>query len=242
MNTKNRFRWSRVVVALVVVSGAAAVARPNAMAHAGLDFWNLSSLNREIEEDTAAGEEIDSASVATLRRIAIKDEIVRDLIDGDIDLLRAALVPHLNARTPNTWSAALQYPGRTDEVHLPQRDRVHGRSGRGTPGQGQDPETTGSGIRPVPPESNSSSGVIWPFAAWRPCLAASGFAASPCNPALSRGSHRTTFILHSFFTPSINPHRTWPSKAKARLPRKPARCLLMFRAVQRDTRRAALPS
>ena len=81
-----------------------------------MDFWNLSSLNREIEEDTAAGEEIDSAAAATMRRIAIKDEIVRDLIDGDIDLLRAAAqFRNLNAAYPEYLEVLhLQYPGRTD--------------------------------------------------------------------------------------------------------------------------------
>ena len=59
MRQGNRFRWYRVGVGLIVVCATAAVARPDALAHADLDFWNLPTLNQEIEESKSAGETID---------------------------------------------------------------------------------------------------------------------------------------------------------------------------------------
>jgi len=116
MRLGNRFRWYRVGVGVVVVSATVAFARPDAVAHAGLDFWNLPTLNQEIEEGAAAGEALEQASLATKNRIAIKDQIVRDLVDGDIDLPQAAD----RFRTLNTGYADYLsilhrlYPGGTD--------------------------------------------------------------------------------------------------------------------------------
>src|SRR5262245_20571518 len=120
MRQGNRFRWYRVGVGLVVVCATAAVARPDALAHADLDFWNLPTLNQEIEDGAAAGETFESASSAALRRIALKDEIVRDLIEGDIDLLGAAAqFRNLNAVDLDFLQRLrAQYPRRTDQERV----------------------------------------------------------------------------------------------------------------------------
>lgn len=116
MSPLNRIRWRRVVVGLVAVCATVAVARPDALAHAGLDFWNLPTLEQEIEDGTAAGEAIEQATLATKNRIAIKEAIVRDLVEGDIDLPQAAA----RFRTLNAVYADYLpilhklYPGRTD--------------------------------------------------------------------------------------------------------------------------------
>jgi len=113
----NRICWSRVAVALFVVCGTVAIARPGALAQAGLDFWSLPALNQEIEAVEADNQELTEAANATLRRIETKEEIVKDLIHGETDLLHAAVqFRNLNAVYAEYMDLLhMKFPGRTDD-------------------------------------------------------------------------------------------------------------------------------
>jgi hypothetical protein len=117
MLNMNRFRCSNVAVGLVVVCGTITVARPGALARAGLDFWSLPALNQELQAVEADNQELDAAATAVLRRIRTKDEIVNELIHGETDLLHAAVqFRNLNAVHADYMGVLRhQFPGRTDE-------------------------------------------------------------------------------------------------------------------------------
>jgi len=94
-------QWEiRLLQRLVSIRGGAAalclatillgVSHPQPLACAGLDFWNLPQLNRDLEIAEQASEEMDVESAAVQQRITLKERIVTELIDGQLDLLDAA--------------------------------------------------------------------------------------------------------------------------------------------------------
>lgn len=85
-----KYGWSRVALAVILVSSVAFLTRPQILGDAGLDFWSLPGLQREIDEIEESSEELGLESETAQRRIAIKDQIIVDLADGQIDLLQAA--------------------------------------------------------------------------------------------------------------------------------------------------------
>jgi hypothetical protein len=93
------------------------VSQPQLLACAGLDFWNLPQLNRDIEIAEQAGQKMEVKSAAVQQRIRIKDQIVAELINGQVDLLDAAArFRILNAADPRQLiQIRRRYPDLTKE-------------------------------------------------------------------------------------------------------------------------------
>jgi hypothetical protein len=63
---------------------------PGTAARLGLDFWNLPELGLELQQEEAYGTELDREAEETFRRLAARDEAVRDVLDGRLTLWQAA--------------------------------------------------------------------------------------------------------------------------------------------------------
>jgi hypothetical protein len=65
-------------------------ARPSWSANMGLDFWNVPALKARMAEDRQFASELDSRDNRVLRRIAVKEMLIADLITGRASLIETA--------------------------------------------------------------------------------------------------------------------------------------------------------
>jgi hypothetical protein len=65
-------------------------ARPSWAADLGLDFWNVPALKARLAEDHQLASKLSDRDDKVMRRIAVKETIIEDLVAGRIGLLDAA--------------------------------------------------------------------------------------------------------------------------------------------------------
>jgi hypothetical protein len=78
------------VVALGLATAGVSFANPDWASDLGLDFWNVPTFKQKLARDKQLRIELDRIDEKVLKRIAIKETVVTDLVAGKIDLLEAA--------------------------------------------------------------------------------------------------------------------------------------------------------
>lgn len=111
-------RWSRLSITLSVVAFSAfglVLATPSVSKSLGIDFWNLPSLQEELQELREAGQKLTAEDEAVLRRIRLKNTIISELLDGRITLFEAAAeFRELSAAHPQYMQMlTMRYPYRS---------------------------------------------------------------------------------------------------------------------------------
>jgi len=105
----------RISIALAVLLGffgGVSWAYPNWMADVGVDVWHLSEYERELQAGQRQITELDHVSNCIGHRIAIKDELIRGLIEGR-ETYRDVVIQFwtLNHQSPNLMEfLAINYP------------------------------------------------------------------------------------------------------------------------------------
>lgn len=114
-------RWG--VVGAVAVGGLVAAERAGWAAAAGVDVWNLPGLEREMAEQELADARLDAEYEAVAVRMATKDALTRDLVEGRSTLAEtAARFRVLNADHPATMAVLRQVYGAGDPRELTARN------------------------------------------------------------------------------------------------------------------------
>jgi hypothetical protein len=105
------------VAAVVLVLAGLLAARLSAI---GFDFWNAPQLQAELENQQTLDKTLDAQSQLICRRTSEKDAIVEEIVNGRIDLVRAAaLFYHLHESQPNFVALLREhYPDLTIEECL----------------------------------------------------------------------------------------------------------------------------
>jgi len=93
-------RWAVALMLSLAPLAGLTYAYPEWPGDAGLDLWNLPTLRSEIELRQRQHDDLEAKLQATGRRMATKNEIVRDLIDGRLTL-REAIVGFRAANADN---------------------------------------------------------------------------------------------------------------------------------------------
>jgi len=113
----SRSRLGLAVVALGLPLLLAAAAHPSAARSAGLDVWNFPRLEREFDAATEQSRHLTDADADIQQRIAYKDVLITELIEGRATLPEVTsqfLV--LNESHPEYMAVIrADYPGRTDQ-------------------------------------------------------------------------------------------------------------------------------
>jgi hypothetical protein len=96
------------------------VARPSWPADLGVDFWNVPALNARLKRHHKVAVELERQDETVMRRIAVKEAIVADLIAERVSLVEAAAqFRALNAgRRDYLTVIRSTYPGRTDDERI----------------------------------------------------------------------------------------------------------------------------
>jgi len=108
-------RWS--VLAVIVATAASGLSQMTSAERAGLDFWNMPQLSRDVEESVQESNEMQLDFTSVQKRIAVKEQLMMDLFDGSTDLVQvAARFCELNVVYPDYVSQLrLRYRGLSDE-------------------------------------------------------------------------------------------------------------------------------
>src|SRR5579883_1179618 len=101
MYTRALTRW--VVVGVVAAAGLVVADRAGLATAAGVDVWNLSDLERVLEEEEQAGDRYDAEYGPLADRIRVKDDVTADLLAGRLTLAAATdrFLEH-NGENPHT--------------------------------------------------------------------------------------------------------------------------------------------
>ena len=92
---------SRILAGAGLVLIGAALAPPSWYQAAGLDLWSLPTLQAEIAENTRISDEMDEEARALTHRIAVKDRLVKDLVEGRTSLATVTVQFHaINSNDP----------------------------------------------------------------------------------------------------------------------------------------------
>jgi hypothetical protein len=104
------------LLTLTVLTGAA-FARPDSARHWGLDFWSVAGEQRAIEREKQFDKELTAQQTKALWRIAIKDKVTRDLVEGRVTLSEAvARFRQILAETPLVLEQMRYHdPGASDD-------------------------------------------------------------------------------------------------------------------------------
>src|SRR4051812_37481770 len=117
----------KAIARLLLIAGLAGavgavlyLARPSWAAHLGLDFWEFPSLSARIASDRQEAGSLATKDEQVMRRIAVKEAIVEDLIHGRIGLLDAAAQFRVLTAGQRGYSLVLRgmYPNMTDEERV----------------------------------------------------------------------------------------------------------------------------
>lgn len=106
-----------LVASCLAVGVGVLVAHPTLARSIGADVWNMPALKEQVRAADAEDDRLTTEDDDVLRRIAIKDAIVQELIAGRITLATATdRFTELNVGRPR-YLAALRdgYPGATDQ-------------------------------------------------------------------------------------------------------------------------------
>ena len=108
--------WAGVLALLLAVAGVS-YAMPEWTVELGVDFWDVPTLNRQIEQDRRQAEEFDANSMATVQRLREKTAIAADLVAGNVTLCEAAVrYRDLNAAAPHVLATLRErYPDCSDD-------------------------------------------------------------------------------------------------------------------------------
>jgi hypothetical protein len=101
---------------LAVVSAA----RPSWAADLGLDFWSVPALQERIARDQQIASKLAARDEQTLRRIAVKETIIEDLLAKRITLLEAAAEFRALNAGKHAYTMVLRsvYPDMSDEERV----------------------------------------------------------------------------------------------------------------------------
>ena len=110
----------RCFVTAVVLSASAIVlvlADPAWARAVGLDVWNYPDLQQEFREAATQSEELDAADEHMLRRIEVKEALIRDLIAGRTTLAEVTAVFHEMTHSQPKSMVVIRYTfaGDTDQ-------------------------------------------------------------------------------------------------------------------------------
>ena len=106
-----------LVCSCLLVGGGALVVHPTWAESIGVDVWNVPALNKQVRASVDEGDRLASEDDEVLRRIAIKESIVIELIFGRTTLAEATeQFVALNSARP-TYLDELRnaFPGATDQ-------------------------------------------------------------------------------------------------------------------------------
>ncbi|AWM41686.1 hypothetical protein GobsT_72270 [Gemmata obscuriglobus] len=105
-----------VTAALFAVAFVALVSHPTLAQSLGADVWNVSNLRDQVRAATDESARLSAEDDTVLNRIAVKESIVRELIEGRATLTEATdRFAQLNAARPQALNAIrFAYPGTTD--------------------------------------------------------------------------------------------------------------------------------
>jgi hypothetical protein len=106
-----------LVCSSLVVGVSVLAVHPTWARSIGVDVWNLPTLKEQVRESAAEGDRLSSEDDEVLRRIAIKEGIISDLLTGRSTLAEATdRFTELNAARPEYVEALRDtYPGATDQ-------------------------------------------------------------------------------------------------------------------------------
>lgn len=111
-----------IVLVVAIVSGLAGVgyARPDLATNLGLDFWSVSELQESLDCELRLHRELEAKDVEVLRRIDIKEEIVRDLVANRLTLTEAAAHFKLLNAHQNAYLTVIRtvYVGASDDERI----------------------------------------------------------------------------------------------------------------------------
>ncbi len=110
-------RWAVAALLSLAPLAGLTYAYPDWPADTGLDLWNVPSLHAEIEQRQQRDNELDAELRATEQRMACKNEIALDLVDGRITL-REAIAAFRAANASNRYFSTvmrLRYPGASED-------------------------------------------------------------------------------------------------------------------------------
>lgn len=108
----------RVLIASCAAAAAVVLAvHPSLAQTIGADVWNVPSLKEQVRASAAEEDRLDGEDGEVMRRIAVKEAIIADLIAGRTTLADAtARFVALNASRPHYLAALREtYPGATDD-------------------------------------------------------------------------------------------------------------------------------
>jgi hypothetical protein len=113
-------QWLLTAAALGLALAGVSVARPSWPADLGVDFWNVPALNARLKQHQQVAVALEYQDEQVMRRIAVKEVIVHDLIAGRISLVEAAAqFRALNAGRRDYLSVIrATFPGRTDDERI----------------------------------------------------------------------------------------------------------------------------
>ena len=95
-----------IVAVFGLVLGGVGYAKPTLVSDLGLDFWNLSGLQTQLDRDLRVHRELDAKDVEVLRRIDFKETLILDLIGGRTTLPEVAThFKHLNVGRTEVMAA-----------------------------------------------------------------------------------------------------------------------------------------
>jgi len=108
--------WAGVIALLLAVAGVS-YAMPEWTTELGVDFWDVQTLNRQIEQDGRQIEDLDAKTMATVQRLREKTAIAADLVAGNVTLCEAATrYRNLNAAAPHVLATLRDhYPDCSDD-------------------------------------------------------------------------------------------------------------------------------
>jgi len=118
--------YKRVILAVValvlILPTAGAIVRPAWASAMGLDIWNMPGLNREARSSAIQNRELDAEGGEVLHRIAVKEDLITNLINGHATLAATvAQFTTLNVGYPTYMNVIrISYPGISDEEKMAQ--------------------------------------------------------------------------------------------------------------------------
>lgn len=111
-----------VAALVLILPTAGAIVRPAWATAVGLDIWNVPGLQQEARSSAIQYREMDAEGGEVLHRIAVKEELIMNLISGRATLAAtAAQFTTLNVAYPAYMNVIrISYPGITDEEKMAQ--------------------------------------------------------------------------------------------------------------------------
>jgi len=105
------------VAAVALVTLGLLIGHPTLARSIGADVWNVPALNEQLRQSEDAREDLDAEDTEIRRRIAVKEALVAELIDGHVSLADVtARFLAINATRPHYMAAIRQsFPGATDQ-------------------------------------------------------------------------------------------------------------------------------